>query len=213
MKNGVLTLVHRGEILVPEELLSPAELAEFAALRLEKRRTEWLRARAAAKRAFLEHRPDCGFSFREIIVSKAETGEPYLTANGVRLGTSVSLSHSGDYGAAAVCENCKSVGVDIEKIEPRPRSWAADSFYPTEIPAGAGPGELTALWTRKEAVLKALGIGLSTDLYDVRFEAGARQPALFNRARRAWEARGAGIFDLQLSQQPQDYITTVAILN
>ena len=85
-------------------------------------------------------------------------------------------SHSGEHLLVAWGEGLM-VGVDLERLRPRPRAQAlarrfftaAESAWLAAIP---GPGRETAfarLWCAKEAVLKAHGHGLSFGLERLRF--------------------------------------------
>jgi 4'-phosphopantetheinyl transferase len=105
-------------------------------------------------------------------LNKLENGKPFL--NG-RNAPSISISHSRDWCACAVT-NASFVGVDVEVI--KPRSWDAyciDVFHPEEtkwvLAVGGGERDIRALicWCRKEAILKALGIGLSAPLSEIGF--------------------------------------------
>lgn len=73
----------------------------------------------------------------------------------------VSVAHASDWVVVAVAEGAR-VGVDVE---PRGRSLAdigAMILAPEERRAAAGSDhELLRIWTRKEATLKAAGVGLS----------------------------------------------------
>ncbi|MFI5758915.1 4'-phosphopantetheinyl transferase family protein [Streptomyces sp. NPDC051569] len=77
-----------------------------------------------------------------------------------------SLSHCGDLSLLAFA--AAPVGVDVEAF-PSPRTIveAADVLHPLEaaelatLPPAERPPAFTRVWTRKEAYLKGLGIGLS----------------------------------------------------
>lgn len=79
------------------------------------------------------------------------------------------LSHSGDRAALAVCAD-HPVGIDIEAIRPIREQIAERYFSPDEVRAlSALPGAdqvagFFRCWTRKEAVVKARGGGLSIPL-------------------------------------------------
>jgi 4'-phosphopantetheinyl transferase len=210
---AILSIIGHEDVPAAEEFLSQTEAADYASFKLEKRRVEWLSARFAAKKAYFELEPDSKLSLKQVEVAKASTGEPYLLVEGSRYGAPLSLSHSGGYAVAVIGRNCRAIGVDIEKIEDRPQCWADDSFHPAEIPPGAGADHYTELWAKKEAVLKALGIGLSADLYDIRFEGGSHKPILFNRACRAWQSKGSGKFAIRIYSMPQGYVTCVVTLD
>ncbi len=94
-------------------------------------------------------------------------GKPRLDPPGVAF----NLSHSGDWALIALAR-AAAVGVDIE--QPRPIPDHAELARRTFAPAEAAALEALApddrlpgffrCWTRKEAVVKALGTGLSTPL-------------------------------------------------
>ena len=78
------------------------------------------------------------------------------------------VSHSGEFGLIAITSGC-CVGVDIEEIRPEIEidEIANTSFSATEklfldgIPLSHRRTVFYEVWTRKEAYLKCLGIGLS----------------------------------------------------
>lgn len=75
------------------------------------------------------------------------------------------LSHSADLAALAICQS-SDVGIDIEHERPVERGLARRFFSPAEADAiDAAPVEhqrdtFLRCWTRKEAYLKATGMGL-----------------------------------------------------
>ena len=78
-----------------------------------------------------------------------------------------SVSHSGDCAAIAVDDS--EVGVDIEKLPDKDFLKLAERFYhPNELlyvqSAADQRRAFTEIWTRKEAYLKQIGIGIATDL-------------------------------------------------
>lgn len=79
----------------------------------------------------------------------------------------ISLSHSGDWAAAALAENGR-IGIDLE-VPHRHRNYAAMAeayFSPEEIRAVAADGEdaFLAFWTLREAVAKLGQDGLAAAL-------------------------------------------------
>ena len=89
--------------------------------------------------------------------------KPYAKDSGIYF----SVSHSGDVVAIAVDEN--EVGLDVEELPAENRLKIADRFYhPAERAYVHGaqdmPRAFCRIWTRKEAVLKMTGEGISTDL-------------------------------------------------
>lgn len=106
----------------------------------------------------------------------------------VRLPISLSISHAGPYAFCAVGpypfgpttnrdsgksstkdQPPLSVGADIEHIEPRGPTFAADFLSPQEMAhlratqTDRRDTLMTALWSAKEATLKAMGPGLTVD--------------------------------------------------
>ena len=90
-----------------------------------------------------------------------ENGKPRLKDPGLHF----NLSHSGDYVLLATSDN--EVGADIEKISPK--NWdgvAKRCFQPEErrwLLQEGGDEAFFYLWTAKESVAKALGLGLALD--------------------------------------------------
>lgn len=90
-------------------------------------------------------------------------GKPRLA--GSAGGVDFSLSHSGDHVAVAVCDEA-AVGVDVEALG-QGRGTAAlrrRVLSPDEIPAVRDDRGFLRCWVRKEAVTKAVGVGLSAGL-------------------------------------------------
>lgn len=91
----------------------------------------------------------------EVELGREPGGRPYTP------GLHLSLSHAGDVAAVAVT-TLGPVGVDVEPRRDLPAAaLAARWFTPDEASWVAGrPDDFLPLWTRKEAVGKALGSGL-----------------------------------------------------
>lgn len=94
-------------------------------------------------------------------------------------GPAFNLSHSGGWAALCVGPAGAELGLDIEAHRPVEPAVAERFFAPAEIAALAGL-QGTAwvqgffrLWTRKEALIKALGSGLSCPLDSFDMTAGA----------------------------------------
>lgn len=131
-------------------------------LKTDKRKREWAAGRLAAKRIASRV---TGKPLEKITIEYGEGGKPFFLRNGKPF--YLSISHSGEFACATALKNGSSfVGVDIEKIEKRSATWAEDYFHESEI--SGDERIMTFLWTVKEAVLKALGLGLSADLLDVK---------------------------------------------
>lgn len=109
-----------------------------------------------------------GCAAADVPLTAGPSGKPELT-DGHPLRFNV--SHTGDHLVVAVAD--RAVGVDIETLDDRRTAGAiaARYFSPDEaaaIEAAASPAHALSafigVWTRKEAVLKALGVGLTVPL-------------------------------------------------
>ncbi|CAN0232427.1 unnamed protein product, partial [Laminaria digitata] len=153
-----------------DAVLAAPEQAEHDRLISERRRQEWLSARLASKelarrwaRDFLGERMELS----DFVVVKNESGAPSLEgARALPISLPpVTMSHSRGIARAAISAPGEPapIGVDLEFIEPRDRSFAEQYFTPEEralsLNGGAPDTLLTALWCCKEAVSKALGLG------------------------------------------------------
>jgi acyl transferase domain-containing protein len=159
--------------------LGENERAEYAR-QTPRRQRSWLAGRIAAKDAVrdllwrLGHGPLFPI---EIAIANEPTGRPVVrTSPGRNL--RVSIAHKGDVAVAMASEE-HSVGIDIERIEPRDPSFAEVSFTKHEL--GLVRGEprdeaWTRLWSAKEAAAKAAGTGLlgSPARFPIRDRAGER---------------------------------------
>ncbi len=107
----------------------------------------------------------------DLVFASNAWGKPELTEAGAPF---INLSHTENLGALAIGWRCP-IGVDVEQVRPVEQDVARHSFSPAEL------AELSRLpqrdwlqgfyrcWTRKEAVIKALGLGLAQplDAFDV----------------------------------------------
>ncbi len=85
-------------------------------------------------------------------------GKPYLKNTCCHF----NLSHSGEYVVLGVSN--VEIGVDVEQIAPFPWEMAERCFTPAELECLKQQGKdasFYALWTAKESIMKATGLGLS----------------------------------------------------
>lgn len=153
------------------DFLSQREQAIYAALRFPKRRADWLLGRWAAKQ--LVHALPIGqaLPWSAIEVLPSLHGPPQLHLAGRPADEiSFSLSHADGRALCVLCERPNlRLGADLERIEGRPDAFLTDYFTPFEQQQvlSAPPEQrallITLLWSLKEAVLKALGVGLRLD--------------------------------------------------
>jgi 4'-phosphopantetheinyl transferase len=112
-----------------------------------------------------------------IVVASDADGAPRLVlpyaVQGEPQAPTLSLSHRAGAAFALLADDgALEVGADIELIEQRDRAFAQDFFTADElaqIAAVRAPQDLvvTAIWSAKEAALKALRLGLRVDTRSV----------------------------------------------
>jgi 4'-phosphopantetheinyl transferase len=208
-----------GRGVAPVGLLSAHEQERLAALRVPKRRHDWLLGRWTAKHllqaALLETR-QLSAALDRIEIDNDAAGAPFARLIGAGAGgavpaeplpASLSISHSGDRAFCAVhwqdADRAAAIGCDIERIEPRDPSFVRAYFTEAEAaavataPAALSPLLVTALWSAKEAVLKAWRIGLRVDTRTIDCDLGSasgRAPgALFGAEDRPWQPLSAQV--------------------
>lgn len=101
-----------------------------------------------------------------LTLERTRLGKPTLVGSPFQ----ASLSHSGDATLVAVAEG-RDVGVDVERLRPGAERWALVNHVLTDgerrslegVPPDRGADAFLAMWTRKEALLKAAGLGLGVD--------------------------------------------------
>lgn len=172
------------------------ELALAARLRHESLRAGWLCARGMQRCVLAAYLKQSAISLE---FAQGSHGKPHLAgAQAQRL--SFNLSHSGRSVLLAVADPGVTVGIDVEQCREM-ADWpqlAQSCFHPQEVlelaalytqaPA-LGQQAFFDTWTRKEAVLKALGVGLSMPLNAFRVSVGARKPVRLLE----WQAPGPGM--------------------
>jgi 4'-phosphopantetheinyl transferase len=187
----------------PLGFLSPREEAILAGLTLLPRRRKWLLGRWAAKRLLGELAAEgtallprhlCNEDWRQqVSILNDEAGVPYVDREGEgRLSWSLSISHRGDWGLAAMAlVPGVRIGADLETVEPRDPALVRQFFSESEADRVARTDgshvdrAVARMWSAKEAVLKAMGVGLRHDTRDIVVgDAIAAPPALTG----AWRA-------------------------
>lgn len=155
-------------------LLSADERARAERLHFERDRGYFIAGRAILRlllAGYLHANP------AELVFASGPQGKPALA--GDQTGLRFNLSHSHGLALYAVTRVCE-VGVDVEQARPLPdalsiarRFFSAGEYAAlVALPAAQQPEAFFACWTRKEAYLKALGGGITTEL--ARFEVSLR---------------------------------------
>jgi 4'-phosphopantetheinyl transferase len=154
-----------------EDWLSPIEAGTLRTMRFPKRRADWLLGRWTAKNAFaicfgypIELPP-----LRDIEIHAAPSGAPEIYYRREPSAATISISHRVGVAACAVAPSRALLGCDIEIIEARGDTFAAD-YFTLEEQVLFEKAEIadrlrlvTLFWSGKESALKALREGLRLD--------------------------------------------------
>ncbi|MCC7162635.1 MAG: 4'-phosphopantetheinyl transferase superfamily protein [Anaerolineae bacterium] len=154
----------------PELFLSEAEQVRYDSFRIEKRRSDWLLGRWAAKRllqSVLLQQGHAPVARPALEILNDASHAPFVKLYGETLPCHLSISHC--HGWALCTTDDDPLGVDLEWIEPRDCTFVEDYFTVTErahinaAPRAQRDCLVTGIWSAKEAVLKTLHAGLSID--------------------------------------------------
>jgi acyl transferase domain-containing protein/phosphopantetheinyl transferase len=158
-------------------VLNNSERREFLALTNLPRKREWFCGRIAAKEAvrrLLKASHNLTVCSADIIVATNEQGQPYATGKWIDVVGAqpyLSISHKAGIAVALAAHRqaSRGIGIDVEIIEPKENGFETLAFLPDEIneskkAAGSNKEKrVIQFWSAKEAVGKALGLGLSAN--------------------------------------------------
>jgi len=187
-------------------LLSKDEAARCARFFREQDRRRFAVSRAAL-RLLLAERLECAPA--QIVFTVGPYGKLSVVARGAAQTPFFNLSHSGDFVLIALSERGE-IGVDIEYRDPGldVGSIAAHVLSEQErCVEQIRPLDFFARWVGKEAVLKALGLGVGEHLQALSVEVADDGAYRLSHARPDW----AGISAWQLAPPP-GYAAAVALL-
>ena len=123
-------------------------------------RRGWLLGRIAVKDAVRMHHWRDGerpiFPV-EIAVDNDAQGRPFVAGSDLP----ISIAHKDDLAVAIVGAPGEAVGIDIEKIEARPDTFARIAYTAAELAFATDDEQRARLWAAKEAVAKAGGTGIT----------------------------------------------------
>src|SRR5262245_4061743 len=151
-----------------EELLSPEERARAARFHFDNHRQRYIVGRGLLRRllaSYLPCRP------QDVRLCYNSHGKPALSGTNCPQGLKFNASHSDGLLLAAVALG-REIGVDVERRRQLNdwRGLAGRFFAPREVaaldglPSGDRERAFFTCWTRKEAYLKAQGLGLALPL-------------------------------------------------
>lgn len=150
---------------VPHGSLAATELERASTFALDKPRQAFVVTRVALRSLLGNY---LNLPPRDVPIAFGLNGKPQLAAGELHF----NLAHSGDLALIAITRH-GAVGVDIEQLRPLPSALqlAARNFHPLELAAvrAASDAERSNVflrcWTRKEAVIKAIGVGIGHPLH------------------------------------------------
>lgn len=147
--------------------LSSEEEKIFSGFRFEPRRESYLSGRLVAKR-LISRALKTDLPERSISILNGPGGAPYAVIDGQRVPGVLSISHAGGQAAAAFTTVNIRLGLDLEQVRPRASAFVKDYFTEQEQAllgrhSADHDRDITLIWSAKEALLKALGIGLRMD--------------------------------------------------
>ncbi|WDE15571.1 4'-phosphopantetheinyl transferase superfamily protein [Acinetobacter schindleri] len=117
---------------------------------------------------YLSSALNCSISDHDL--ARAEHGKPYLKDH---LHVAFNHSHSQNFYALAMSQTVKEIGVDVEELSRKVRfdALAQHAFHPEEYASwqqlDCDPEYWFKVWTTKEAVLKAHGMGIRMNLSEL----------------------------------------------
>jgi 4'-phosphopantetheinyl transferase len=161
---------HQAALETPE-ILSPSELQKYSTFRFPKRRDEWLLGRWTAKALVHSIPAYQHYSLDQIEIRNAPEGAPYIQMpDRATPAECLTISHSGIFALCALATGLDlQVGTDLERIEEHTKTFILDYLTPVErqlvdkYPAETRAMVVTLIWSAKESMLKALGVGLRRD--------------------------------------------------
>jgi 4'-phosphopantetheinyl transferase len=183
--------VHLWRVAVPAEgavpalwsgLLTPAEQEEVSRKRIAADARRTLTGRACRRLLLASY---TGHPAHALVFSSTQTGRPQLMSPAANL--EFNVSHSGDWVILGFAAG-QRIGVDVERERDVECNDLVSHFFSAaertawaELSTSERRRAFYAAWTRKEAYLKALGLGLSRSLdsFTVEFRPG-RECALLS---------------------------------
>lgn len=186
-----------------ESVLSPAELARAERFRFSADRQRFVIGRGMV-RTLLAERLDIPAASVPIVIDRY--GRPRVCSPDGSDLIHFSVSHAGDCVVAGLCAS-HAIGVDVElcREDPALQEMVAETFAAAEQEALAGYsdadwiGAVYSTWTRKEAVVKAIGVGLSMQFTSFEVSVGLTvQPRVIGFSDPRLGAEEWTLYDLEL---------------
>jgi 4'-phosphopantetheinyl transferase len=156
-------LFQKNDFLIPA--FNEDEIKGINRFKALKKQVEWICGRVLVK-LMVQHLFLNAFRLDQISLSYEEEGAPFVKGHPE---IAISLSHSHEYTAAACLLHRGIVGIDIEKIAPRPDAYFMKTAFTENEISQMGDTALDVFkcWTIKEAYLKFIKKGFNESLHQV----------------------------------------------
>jgi 4'-phosphopantetheinyl transferase len=198
-----------------QQILSADERDRAARFHFEKDRSHFIVARGGLRKLLGRY---LGIEPAKLRFAYADYGKPHLAPDLARQAPRLkfNLAHSGGLAVYAITE-IGEIGIDLEQVRPE---FAGDDiarrfFSATEVaqldqlPLDTRELAFFNCWTRKEAFIKAKGIGLSLALDQFDVALADDQEAALLRTR--WDENEAGRWSLRALEIGAGYVGAVAV--
>jgi 4'-phosphopantetheinyl transferase len=193
-------------------VLAPEQRTRAERMRVSEKRKQYVVAHGLTRMLIGQR---VGADPRALEFHRGPKGKPYLGGDFAGAGIQFNMTHTSHMALVALALN-REIGIDIERLREN-LQWeklAQRYFSPLEYSGYSTLPEADRLrgfftcWTRKEAVLKAIGTGLGGGLasFDVSVDPDASPALLDNR----WDGRFHGNWTLHQIQPGPGYVATLA---
>lgn len=159
------------------QYLRAEELDRWNSFRMEKRRTEWLGGRMAAKWAAARLLNKTGVDWQALTIRNEADGRPSVATENHGVAPHISISHSGPRAAALAANlpcglDIQQPGANILRVKNRFALRQEEDILTASLPEGLSETQrLTMLWAAKEAVRKAVQTSPLLGLLEIRLHA------------------------------------------
>jgi 4'-phosphopantetheinyl transferase len=196
-----------------QEVLAPDEQARAGRFHFEADRRRFTVARACLRKLLSFH---LGIEATQVKFNYGDYGKLSLVEAINPQDLSFNLAHSGEFALYGLTRK-RQIGVDLERIQPelsideiaRRHFSAGEVDQLGRLPASVRHRAFFNCWTRKEAFIKAIGIGLSLPLDQFDVTLALDEPAVLVQTR--WDQEEALRWSLAAFDAGRDYVAAVAV--
>ena len=196
-----------------QQVLGPDELTRANRFHFEKDRRYFIAARAGLRKLLGNY---LKVDAAEIRLTYNKYGKPSLAESLNKSAISFNLAHSGGLGLYGFSLG-RRIGVDLEYVRPEftGHEIAQQYFSQREatelerVPLALRNQAFFNCWTRKEAFIKALGLGLSLPLKEFDVSLAPTAPAALLETR--WSPQEASRWSLTALDVAAGYVAAVAV--